>query len=584
MRIRLKAGLTVAVTMVALLGASPISPAQIAHAQVDQPFGGFATGTQVSTNALQIGDAQVANVQEAFAGASVDSQGLDAPITNEMGQAVQPSLPDKNSHGRGTGLELGVLTGFPDAEGLNQLILSGLAQASAPPPEGFPDPVTTVLGPIDVPPVLYAGLLEGQAQALFDPTICVIGQPMSYGSGEAADVQVLPTGPGGPGGLINTGAGDGTTTAQTRSYNYLVPNGDGSFGMVSETRQQLVPVTLGAPVLGINPVTIRVDGEFVMRLTASGLPGRPPIGPLDSGSSIEFSDPLIVVSIAGVDVLSIQLSDVLGAGLNLPLGVIDLSVGGFPRAIGSDAVPVPAPIAADGTSVSAAYDLLQLGVLQLPGLTGLDLRLGHMEGAAEVPPGGLTCEIPLIKTGSPDPAQAGQDVTITITIPDPAKFDILFACDLLNISATDEHRVLEGDPRFEVVSASNGGIIDGNSVSWPDLGNYVRGTPPIELKVVLRILGGTGVIEDIANVSATLGNCTGGVVGEDIAGQVTGDNAAITGTVIFQGPRVGAAGTLPATGGNMTPLLLGGVLLLIALGVRQKVRRAGASTPSSSSS
>jgi hypothetical protein len=565
--------------MVALLGGTPISPAQIAHAQTDQPFSGYATGTQVSANALQLPEAQVLNAQQAFAGATVDSEGLDTPILNEMETLVQPSLPGFNSHGRGTGLELGALQGY---EELNAILLSGLAQATAPPPEGFPDPVTTVLGPIDVPPVIYAGLLQGQAQALFDPTTCVIGQPISYGAGEAANVQLLPTGAGGPGGLVNTAAGDGTSTAQTRSYNYLVPNGDGSFGLVSETRQQLAPITVGAPVLpGLpNPVEIRVDGEFVMRLTASGLPGRPPIGPLGSGSSIEFSDPLIVVSVAGVDVVNLQLSDLLAAGLNLPLGVIDLSVGGPPRAIGSDGAPLPAPIAPDGTSVSAAYDLLQLGVLTIPGLTGLDLRVGHMEGAVSVPPGGLHCEIPVTKTASPDPAQAGQDVTITITIPDPAKFDTLFACDLLNISATDEHHVLEGNPRFEVVSASNGGIIDGNSVSWPSLGNYVRGTPPIQLQVVLRILGGTGVIEDIANVSATLGNCTGGVVGQDIAGQVTGDNAGITGTVVFQGPRVGAAGTLPATGGNMVPLLLGGGLLLIALGVRKSVRRAATKAPS----
>ncbi len=578
---RLKAGLAVAITMIAVLGGTPIR----AEAQLlsEQAFSGFSTGTQVSVNAVQIGQTQVANVQEAFAGASVNSQGLGTPITNEMGQAVQPALGDKAAYGRGTGLELGALTNFPDAAGVNQLLLSGLAQASSPPPQGVPDPITRVLGPVDIPPLLFAGLLRGQAQAIYEHDVCAIGQPISYGNGEAANAQVVPSGPGGPGGLVNTALpGQGTTTAQTRSFEYFIPNGDGTFGLVSETRQHVAPISVGAPVLGVAPLSIEVVGEFVMRTIATGKPGLAPIGMLGEGASIEFSDPLITVRAAGLPVVGpVNLSDILGAGIHLPLAPIaDISVGGPPRSIGSEAAPGPPVIAPDGTAVSAAYDLLQLSLLDLPGLAGVDLRVGHMESAATVPAGGIRCNIPVTKTAQPDPAAPGQDVTVTIQIPDPERFAIFFRCDLLNISATDTHRVVEGNPRFRIVSASNGGTISGNTVNWPNLGNYRRGDPPITLTVVLRIEGGAGLIEDIVDVSATLGNCDGGVVGQDIAGFVTGGftgNGIITGRLVHRGPQVagGGRGALPPTGGNTVPLIAGGAILVTALGVRQVVRRSG---------
>jgi LPXTG-motif cell wall-anchored protein len=557
--------------------------AAVAQTVSSQPFSGYATGTQVSTNALQIGDTQVANVQQAFAGASVDSGGLANAIINEMGQTVQASAADKNSGARGSGAEVGLVTNFPDADNLNQLILSGLATATAPPNEG---PVNKSVS-IDLPPVLYAGLLTGTAQALYDPNTCIIGQPFSYGKGEAANVQVLPTGPNGPGGLINTGQTPSDNTAKTRSFEYLVPNGDGTFGLVSETRQTLVPVSIGTPVAGLYPLSIVVDGDFVMRVTATGKPGRPAIGPLGSGASIEFSDPLITISSLGIPALSIHLSQLLPAGLNVPLAPIaDLSVGGPPRSIGSFLTPAPAQIAGDGTSVAAAYDLLQLGILQgIPGLTGVDLRVGHMEGTVSVPEGGIKCNIPIKKSASPDPAVAGQDVTVTISIPDdPARFAELFACDLINISATDEHHVLEGNPRFELTGASNGGVIDGNTVHWDNLGNYTRGSPPILLTVTVHIIGGTGTIEDVADVHATLGNCNGGIAGQDIAGSGLFNGGAVLGSVRFQGPRVGA-GTLAATGQDTQYLLFGGAMLVGAvgvMGVRRRLRRQASSPPSGS--
>jgi hypothetical protein len=572
--------LATAATLVALVGGFPI---HAAHAQLvtEQPFSGFSTGTQLSANLVHIGNTQVLNAQQANAGASVNSKGLGSAIANEMGQVVQPALASKDSYGRGDGLEIGALTNFPEATELNQLLLSGLAQAAAPPPEG---PITKQIA-VDLPPVGFAGLLKGRAQAIFDPATCPLGQPLSYGEGDAANVQLLPSGPNGPGGLINTASpSQGQTTAQSRSFEYLIPNGDGTFGLVSETHQILAPIVV-APTPAPALVTIRVDGEFVMRMTARGKPGMPPgPGPYDKNrppqSSIEFSDPLIVINVAGTDVVSIRLSQILATGIHIPnvLGLVGpINVGGPPRAIGSFNSPTPALVNPDGTSVSAAYDLIGLGLLQLVG--GVNLRVGHMEGAVQVPPGGLRCNIPVSKTAQPDPATAGQDVTVTISIPDdPKRFAQLFACDLINISATDKHEVLEGNPRFHIVSASNGGQISGNTVTWPNLGNYARGSPPIVVTVVVHIDGGSGRLKDTVNVAATLGNCTGGIAGQDIVGSFTNVNAAVSGTLVHLGPEVGR-GNLPPTGGNMTPLVAGGALLAVALGARQGVRRIKARSP-----
>ncbi len=583
---RLGVLITVAATVGAYIGTAAVSPAAAAPLS-GQPFSGYATGTQVSTDALTIGTTQVANVQEAFAGATVNSQGLGTNIDNEMGQVVQPPLPDNNSYARGAGAEVGLVTDTTSQVDANQLNLANRAEQAAPPNQ--PNPDVKTVGPIEIPTVLFASLLQGTAQAKYDPSFCPIGQPISYGKGEAANVQVLPTGTGGAGGgLVNTGVGSAdTNTANTRSFEYFAPNGDGTFGLVSETHQHLVPISVGAPVAGINPLTIQVDGDFVMRLTASGKPGRPAFKFMDApgpAASIEFSDPLVTVTgPLGVALVGpLKLSQLLNlAPISLP-GILTVTVDGAPRAIGQ--LPtVPAAIAGDGTSVAAAYDLLRVGLLNLPGLNGLNLRVGHMEGAVTVPPGGVTCDIPVSKTGAPDPAQAGQDVTLTISIPDdPAHFADLFACDLVNISATDTSSVIDGNPRFELTGASNGGVIDGDTVSWPSLGNYTRGSPSIKLTITVHIIGGTGTLQDIANVSATLGNCTGGIAGQDIAGSGLFDGGAVLGSVTFGGPRVGL-GNLAATGEDGKYLLLGGVLLFGAvavMGVRRRLRTESSSEPS----
>ncbi|MDQ6839933.1 MAG: hypothetical protein M3137_16805 [Actinomycetota bacterium] len=567
MRTRISVLLTVLLTSAAALIAIPAAPAGAALA--DEQFAAFSTGTAVATNALTLGTTTVAKLGEAHSGSSVDSTGLGTAITDELGQNVQPPLPDKNAYGRGSGLEAGLVLPADQPIDVNQLILSGIAEASAPPPEGVPNPITKTIS-VDLPPVLTTGLLTGTAQAIYDPNTCAIGQPISYGKGEAADVRLV----GAPDtplvGTTTSGDPTANTVTKSESFSYFIPNPDGSFGLVSETHQLIAPISLLNTVAGPT-LTIEVAGEFILRSTATGIPGDPRNGVTYPGNPlITIKGPL------GVPLLSINLSSVLGpTGVTIPLGAIGtISLGQSPRAIGG---PPGSPVAnaPDGTLAAGAVDAIgSISLLAIvPGAPVVDLRLGHMEAAATVPPGGVHCTIPVSKTATPNPATAGQEVTWTINIPsDPAFFAQFFACDLIGIKATDVHSVIDGNPKFEITSADHGGVVNGDTVTWDNLGNYTRGSPPIVLTLKGRIIGGTGTLEDLVDVSATLGNCTGGIAGQAIVGSGQFQNVALTGSALLVGPKVNA-GNLAATGGDARYLLLGGLFLLAALDIRRRLHK-----------
>ncbi|HEU4867909.1 MAG TPA: hypothetical protein VFV09_09290, partial [Actinomycetota bacterium] len=242
-------------------GAQPVS---------DQAFSAYGTGTVVGLNVLRLGNVQVLNAQVGFAGQSMNSKGLGTAITNELGYVAQPSQPAKSAYGRGTGLEIGLLTPHPSNPDPNQILLAGLAQSSAPPING---PVVKQIGPINLGPILWANLLRGKAQTASDPSTCTVGKPVSFGQAEVARVDLLNTGGTGPEGeflapLVSTSLPEDRNVAQTRTFSYLIANGDGTFGVVSETHQQVAPINLlnGA-------ITIELLGEWVLRTTATGKPG-----------------------------------------------------------------------------------------------------------------------------------------------------------------------------------------------------------------------------------------------------------------------------------------------------------------------
>jgi len=552
------------------VGAAPIS---------GQAFGAYGSGAAVITKALALGNLTIANAEAAFSGGAVNSQGLNSPITNEFGINISPARPGKNAVGRGTGLEVGLATSSTQQETLNQVLLSGVALADAPPPSG---PVVREI-PLNVDPVAFASTLRGTAAANYDPTFCPVGRPLTFGQGFAENLELLSTGGGSNADsgfsapVLGTSitAGNPRATSQSRTVTYLQANGDGTFGVVSESRQTVAPISvLANSLLGVG-LTVEIAGEFGLRVAATGKPG---------GSSVSYTgNPVLTVSQTTLGVTTpvlgpIRLQDILGPtglGVEIP-GIATVALGTPPRALNGALNTTPAR-AADGTSASGAVDAVRLKLLDLPGLTGLDLALGHMEGAVSVPAGGLTCDIPVSKVASADPVTVGQDFTFTIRIPsDPNLFSALFNCDLVNISARDTVEVQSGTPRIQLISADRGGVISGNTVTFPNLGNYTLGQPPILVTITARIPSnsGAGVLRDTVNVSATLGNCRGGANGEDIVqGGARLDGSAITGAVTLVAPTV-TRGELAATGGNSWPMVAGGGLMLAAFGLVRLRRRA----------
>jgi hypothetical protein len=557
-------------------GAAPLS---------GQAFAAYGSGDAIVTKALAVGSTQIANAEVAASGGAVNSGGLNTPLVNELGTNISGAVPDKNAVGRGTGAEVGLVTADPQTTTLNQLLLSGLAIATAPP--NNPAPVTKDIT-LPVNPVLFASALRGQAQALYDPTFCPVGRPLTYGLGYAANAQLVNAGPG-----VNNQSGFdapvvGTSISafgtprgvtQSRTVTYLQANGDGTFGVVSETRQTVAPISLLSNQLTNSAITLEIAGEFGLRVVATGK---------STGSSVSYTgNPVITLTstVAGIpaNILGpITLQDLLGQnGLTVNTGgLLNVSAGAPPRglngALGSAAVVAP-----DGTAASGAVDAVLLQVLNVPGLTGVDLRVGHMEGAVTVPAGGLTCDIPVSKTASVDPVTVGQDFTYTIRIPsDPALFNTLFNCDLIGVSAIDTVTTKTGNPTIQLVSADHGGTISGNKVTWANLGDYKLGQDPITLTITARIPSSSpaGVLQDTVNVTAALGNCRGGATGEDIVqGGARLNGSAITGNVTLVAPTVSRGG-LAATGGNSWPLVAGGGFLLAALGL-VRLRRRATQTP-----
>ena len=98
---------------------------------------------------------------------------------------------------------------------------------------------------------------------------------VAFGLGFGADVQLLDQGTANPDGsmskpVIATDIGTPTDRAavQAKSFLHLVPNGDGTFGLQSETHETFAPITLFKNTA--NELRIELLGEWVLRATATG--------------------------------------------------------------------------------------------------------------------------------------------------------------------------------------------------------------------------------------------------------------------------------------------------------------------------
>jgi hypothetical protein len=600
-----------ALRLIALLalvtaGLLPLSPAVAQPAGVpfkDAAFSASGTGTLLHADLLQLLNLRVVNADVGFAGATANSRGLGETAINEMQAVFQPAQGGKNSYGRGSGIEVGLLTPVPVTD--NTLKLAGKAEAAAPPSTPL---ITEQIGPINLPPVASVSLLRGQAQARWEPNTCILGEDISRGLGNVADLRLL----GGPAdvlqGLLQAllatsastpGVGD-RSAGQSLSRTRLVPqvNQAGqvlgpNVGVMSESRQTVAPITLFKGVPGAE-LTIELLGEWVLRAVASGVPGgafvhygpgttnletpivritRTPVAPpADTG----LTDTVNGLPLGLGQTLSLTLQQVLGPqGLVLDnvLGLVDVAVGEDPRAIGGGPNTAPEQ-AADGTRASGAVDVVRVRLLPqgnnilsnlLGGLLGqqglnlnlqlADVRLGHMEVKAQVPAGGISCPgVNVNKVSDKAEINVGDSFTYTIDATNP------YDCELRDTRVTDGIAVPAG-LRYRIAGTSPAASISPaqDILTFNDVGNIPARGRMRDVTINIQTTDGAGRFLDKAVVDtfcALENPQTGARVNVPLRGEVTINVPNVIGK---------KAPPLPITGGYLPWVYVTGAVLLAVL-------------------
>jgi len=443
----------------AMAGQSRVSAATSTPA----PYSALSTGTVVYANALNLGStADVLKAELAQSAAAVNSAG-SPDSTDQLGQPlVAKSLTGKTSYGHGAPANVGLLAGA----GAQPQLALGAADATAPAPS------TATGQSISLPlsPLLSADLIPGTAAANTKAdNSCVTGNtPISTGTGHAANAQVLPVTI--PIAGINTGISVlnvGGTVDSTSTTSLIAPqSADANAGLQSQTIQTVAPITLlaGTPAA----LTINVLADVELQAAAGGTPGSASTayGFVDKTTHQPVSDntPVISITAAG-STTELTTQQLLGnGGLKIALGLADVTIGAPAHSLTGNETTSPSA-AADGTSASAAADLIRItvpGTLPIPttgvggplggildpilnavtgglgALTGLlgdalknaglgvaDVRVGHLEASVKVPSGGIDCNTPeepnplreSVKDVSTTTVPAGQTFTYDIRVP-----------------------------------------------------------------------------------------------------------------------------------------------------------------------
>ncbi|MEX2587293.1 MAG: hypothetical protein WD602_04775 [Actinomycetota bacterium] len=583
---RKKKGVTRVTALLALVAMGLALAPQAALGQVsfsDADFSGYATGTYLHADALTLGSSPTVKADLGWSGASVASKGLDTAVSDELGRVVQPSVPGKNSYGAGFGLDVSLLG--------SDILQQQAAAAAAPPSTELIK--KTLVGPIDVPGVLSAGVVEGRAQATYDPNNCILGKDLSYGQGNVADASLL-TGDvlGGVGDTLSALLGTDPSSqdpgaVRSSSRTRLVPQTDEggnivgpNLGLLSETRQTLAPVVLFQGVPGAE-LTIELLGEWVIQAVATGIPGQSYVSyqpgtangetpvlkvtntlPLpDAGSELVEGLTVTLDQLLGI----VPLDDLLQGDL-LGLGLVELVLDPDPTVTES----------ADGTHAKGVVDVVRVRLLPegegllgdllgttLGGLELADVRVGHMEVESRVPVGGITCAgADVKKAANPEIVNAGQSFVYSINTTNP------FDCELTSNSLVDTMTVPDNigftigsqDPPASSTTA--------NSVTYNDIGPIApKESKSVSFQVAVADNAANG---NFVNRAEVVSNCAL----ETAQGGTA--NVQLTAFDEIDKPRVQAqeAPPLPKTGGTTAfwatmAVILGGISVASAFGYRK---------------
>jgi uncharacterized repeat protein (TIGR01451 family) len=508
----------------------------------------YGTASVIHAHALQVGETRLANTDAAFSGAAFAS-GPISEIKNEMARIINPALVAGNAYARGSGLEVGLGIGQSDP---NQIVPGSIAEAKAPPSTALID---KQVPNVSVPPLVSADLLKGQAQAKAN-SACTTGTDLSYGLGYAANL-----------GLVNSAVRSAAATpdravSQSRSHTFLVPQ-EGApspirkFGLASETRQTIAPVTLFAGTG--NEITLEFAGEWVLRTVADGKVGKVFYGPGD----VTPDTPLLRILRPGEENRILSTQDLFGAaGLTIDVSpLLKVSIGAPPRMIGGADNSKPVET---GTFAAAAVDVVRVTLLSAEGaLTAADVRIGHMENATAVPEGGIECGIQMSKNTDKPKVGRGETFTWTINVTNPNDCVLtqLKVVDTITADAGIVWTVDSASPTASQKASDN--------VTWNDIGPLNPGQSK-DLKITLTVgpNSGGGLFHDLAKATGVCGPAEG------TAGAEAALRVPLESSVTLDLPEVDAAlgallpRELPRTGGLFTLLpglaLMGGGLVLRA--------------------
>lgn len=521
------------------------------HSQV---FSGYSTGTDIHLDAAQVGTTQLANTEVAFSGSSVASQGTNtvtqgaAPgtkrgqIVNEFGQIVQPLLPGKtnpklagdNSYGRGSGLEVGLGTTIPSN---NPTIPVSKVEVSAPPRQSADSNLLAV----PAAPAATATAVRGTAQADFNDNTCILGKPISQGTGYAANATLLDT-VGNTLPLIDTSSAQGGGVTSTMSQEFLdrattkdarAAAGASGLALVSQTREVIAPITLFGGT--VNAVTVEI-APLTLQAVSGGTAGTTYIRYTpDAGTGP--TTPIVRISGPGTGSttpIELTTQQVLGAaGLTIPASPLaTVTIGTKPHAIGDPSKP------ATTTAVlaSAAVDAVSVHLLTPDPTTHLaDIRIGHMEARAMVPTNGISCSIPVTKTANPTVVTAGQSFTFDIVVTNP------FDCILSKVRITD---VITSDkPTFNVTGTNPTATVNGGTVTFTSVADIAaHSSRNLSITVHIPANSPGGKLTDTVHVAGSCGKGTATGTATGVAGSGT---IPLTGTVTLHAPTVNAVSAKP---------------------------------------
>jgi hypothetical protein len=511
----------------------------VAQAAALGPYSGFAHASAVHIDAATSGTTRLANIDSGVANASVDSEGLEQTLNAFSRPLVDAAKLGSNSYAMSQLLEAGLATA-PDGKG--QIIPQAPLVVGAPDSEAlshevFKNTTSTIANAL---------VVKRTAAAVWNADTCVLGEPISQGTFEAAMVELVDSGADADTanfdkelvGVVADSGGPDRDAVNEVSLTQLYDGSGVGFGLMAATMSTIAPVTLFEGTT--NETTIEILGPATLRTMADGTSG---------GATVTFAAPAVSIIQNGVRQVilpdsaggpSVQLPGPDGAVLDVTVGKLDVS-----------------QKAGNGTSASAKGSVVTVDVLQGPpapaGSKGATISIGHVEAAVAVPAGGILCPLRVEVDADPPSVGAGKTVDVTTTVFND------FNCPLTAVELVDT-LTTEGDATFTITEAplalrkSAGTGLRTGSVEWLIPSIAAHGSAARVF--TMRLDTGPGRVNIDAVADGKLSNCPvkpGGdsttVSGLGSANALVGGSADVTVPVSFvKGGGVVPGPDLPPTG------------------------------------